>query len=70
MKRGVLGPYTLAAVIALTVCVTVLTWHGSIDGQAAVGFFTGALGLIGGAAAGAHGVRQGSQATADPPADA
>ena len=69
MTRGVLGPYTTTLLVALTLAVTLLTWHGSIDGQAAVGFFTGIAGLIGGAAASSHGVKQGSQATSDPPPD-
>lgn len=61
--------YCLTAIlIALIAAVTVLTFTGSIGGEAAVGFFTGIVGLFGGAAANAHGVRQGSQASADPPA--
>jgi len=36
--------------IALVAAVTVLTWHGTIDGQAAIGFFSGVslAGVIGG----------------------
>lgn len=49
---------TLASIICGAVCfialvgaVAALTWHGSIDGQAAVGFFTGLsiAGVVGGA---------------------
>lgn len=60
--------YTATAVLlALIVAVAVLTWHGSIGGEAAVGFLTGIAGLFGGAAANAHGVRQGAKAAVDPP---
>lgn len=38
-----------AALVALGViaAVTVLTWHGSIDGQAAIGIFGAILGGVG-----------------------
>lgn len=38
--------------VALVAAVAVLTWHGSIDGQAAIGFFSGVG--IGGVTVGAH----------------
>ena len=49
--------------IALAAAVTLLAWHGTIDGQATIGFFSG-LG-VGGVTAGAHavGVRSGVRAT-------
>jgi len=60
--------YTLTAIIlALIGAVTALTWQGMIGGEAAVGFFTAIIGLVGGAAANAHGVRQGAKAAVDPP---
>jgi hypothetical protein len=63
------NPYCLTSIlIALIGAVTYLTSHGQIGGEAAVGFFTGIVGLFGGAAANAHGVRQGSQASSAPPA--
>lgn len=58
-------------VIALTLigCVTFLSYHGTIDGQAAVGFFS-AISLAGiTGVAGAAGLRAGAQ-TANYAADA
>lgn len=48
--------------VVLVAAVSVLTWHGSIDGQAAIGFFSG-IG-VGGVAVGAHvaGVKSGARA--------
>lgn len=62
------NPYTLTSIIlSLIGAVTLLTYTGAIGGEAAVGFFTGIVGLFGGAAANAHGVRQGAKAATDPP---
>lgn len=54
--------------IALIAAVAVLTWHGSIDGQAAVSFFSG-IG-VGGLAVGVHaaGVKSGVNAAMNAPA--
>jgi hypothetical protein len=57
-----------AVVLAIIVAVTVLAALGQIDGETVA---TGLLSLgtlVLGAGANAHGVRQGSKATADPPA--
>lgn len=47
-------------VLALTAAVAVLAWHGTINGQAAIGFFSGLT--LGGVAGIAHnaGVRSGA----------
>ena len=55
---------TMAAIVALGVigAVAVLTWHGSITGEAAVGIFSGII-FGGGVGAAAHvGVKTGAQA--------
>jgi hypothetical protein len=67
--KGLLSWQTTVVVLALIAAVTALTLHGDVGGEAAIGFLTGALGLVGGAAANATGVRQGSKAVAAPPAD-
>lgn len=55
---------TLILITAL-IAVTLLTWHGDVNGEA----FTGIVGAIIGAAVHASGTRQGSQASTDPPPD-
>lgn len=52
-------------VMALAGCVTLLSWHGTINGQAAIGFFSGLTlaGIVGG---GAHvATRNGARAASE-----
>lgn len=55
---------TLILLAALAV-TALLAWHGTINGEAAVGVIASIVGAV----VHASGTRQGSQATADPPPD-
>lgn len=55
---------TLILLFALA-SVTVLTWHGTVTGEA----YTGVLGIIIGGVVHASGTNQGAKAVVDPPPD-
>ena len=59
-----------AIVLAAIVALTVLAIRGEVNGDLVVGAIGGIPSLVLGAGAVAHGVRQGSKATSDPPPDA
>lgn len=54
-------------VLAIVVAVTVLALRGEVNGDVVITGLFGLGNLVLGAGAVAHGVRQGSKATADPP---
>ena len=56
-------------VLAVVIAVVVLASRGEVNGDVAVTGLIGIGNLVLGAGAVAHGVRQGSKATADPPPD-
>lgn len=58
---------TLVLVIVV-LCVTVLAVRGEVNGDVVVAGLIGIANLVLGAGAVAHGVRQGSKASTDPPA--
>lgn len=57
-------------VIVVVIAVTILAMRGEVNGDVVVAGLIGIGNLVLGAGAVAHGVRQGSKATADPPPDA
>ena len=57
-------------ILAVVIAVVILSMRGEVNGDVAVTGLIGIASGILGAGATAHGVRQGSKATADPPPDA
>ncbi len=57
-------------VVIVVLAVTILAVRGEVNGDVVVAGLIGIANLLLGAGATAHGVRQGSKATADPPPDA
>lgn len=56
-------------VLAVIVALTILAIRGEVSADLVVGAIGGIPSLVLGAGAVAHGVRQGSKATSDPPAE-
>lgn len=69
--QTVLEKWQATAVVALVVvAVLILAIRGEVNGDVVVAGLIGIANLVLGAGATAHGVRQGSKATADPPPEA